>query len=62
MKENKKFKGRYQQIITPGKYLIEVTKPGYEVKIILLLGIPKGLWVNSRWKENKHWTIKGEIV
>lgn len=31
LKENKKFKGRYQQIITPGKYLIEITKPGYEV-------------------------------
>lgn len=31
LKENKKFKGRYQQIVTPGKYLIEVTKPGYEV-------------------------------
>ena len=32
LNENKKFKGRYQQIITPGKYLIEVTKPGFEVK------------------------------
>ena len=32
IKENKKFKGRYQHIITPGKYLIEVSKPGYEVK------------------------------
>jgi hypothetical protein len=35
LKENKKFKGRYQQIVTPGKYLIEVTKPGYEVKNII---------------------------
>ena len=36
MKENKKFKGRYQQVLTPGNYLIEVSKKGYEVNYKLI--------------------------
>ena len=34
VKENKKIKGRYEAVILTGKYVLEIDKTGYEVKII----------------------------
>jgi hypothetical protein len=37
VKENKKINGRYEVITQPGKYLLEITKQGFEVIYLNLL-------------------------
>lgn len=62
LKESKKFKGRYQQIITPGKYLIEVKKPGYEIFLKEYDFTPGEKKVNIELVKEKSYKLKVTVL